>query len=547
MKQKLHSLLLAVCAITFIIGCSKDDETVSNPVSGNGGEAFQAQLVTVNFPEVILSEYEYQGTLGGSPVTLTRTEQHKLVFMMPAALAPGNYDLVIPALSNTTVSYEVKETALTATADATVADFVSNLQTFSNLLNDSPEAEAVQHTIDSFNTYWAAAGTAEKNEIAIVYKANKALFDSILLEDVAGRVIVAGTEIHITKHVAAVALIGLGIATLAGAPVVGCVVIAAAAYKAYEANADAVEHIFNTVTVKVNSWFGLNDRHTNTDDFILDSNIASTFSLNLMERKLIASDAGKTEPLAVKYFDSYKLYNHYVDEANPVIENTNEVKGTDYSDINPEQLPASSPQFETAVTPEIYSHLQFSFSHPNVSLVSASVSNEGQLSIKAKITGNPASLPIQTDLHYSYSDGFSTFTGRIPVTVRPSVIGTWTLQSFENGTPVGTYFNYDFASDCSTLATAGYTITNETYTIGESTYTYSGNEITRQYNLSWTGCTVLSDGPDIDQSFPYSGSGTYTIDGDSYIAVEGGETVTLSFQWLSPDKIKIDDKVFTRN
>jgi hypothetical protein len=58
---------------------------------------------------------------------------------------------------------------------------------------------------------------------------------------------------------------------------------------------------------------------------------------------------------------------------------------------------------------------------------------------------------------------------------------------------------------------------------------------------------VLSDGADIMDTFPYSGSGTYTLENGVYTAVEGGETISLAFQWITPDKIKIDDKVYVRN
>jgi hypothetical protein len=533
-----------------LAACSSDDSaTPEQPGEPNGGEAFQAEIVTITMPEDQLSQMEYQGTINGVPVTLIKSEDGKLVFVMPPSLPAGTYDLVIPALDNTTITYTVQPTVLTGTAEETLTDFVAGLNAFAAILDNSQEGDALQQTIDSFNEYYSNAPAEEKTQMAIAYKANKALFDMLLSTDNTGRGIVESTRAYVNKHKLAVAVmaVGVGLVFSPGYAVLGVAAIGVGAYKAYKANTEAHENVLTAIKVEVGGWFGSNDRNANTDDLVLEDGRSKTFSFNFGERQFIASDANKTEPIAVEYFEAVEKYNYYADKVNPVIDNTNDVKGTNFSNIQDEIVPATSPEVSTQVTPELFENIDFSFNHPNVSLTSASVTAEGQLTLKVQITGNPSTLPFNADLRYSYSDGLSTFSGKLPVTIMPSVIGTWTLQSFENGTPVGQYFNYAFAEDCSSLALAGYTITTETYTIGETTYSYSGNEITRQYNLEWSGCTVLSNGPDQDESFPYSGSGTYTLENGTYIAIEGGETHVLAFQWITKDKIKIDDKIYTRN
>ena len=53
-------------------------------------------------------------------------------------------------------------------------------------------------------------------------------------------------------------------------------------------------------------------------------------------------------------------------------------------------------------------------------------------------------IPVVTTLNYTYNDGFSSFSGTFPVEVQQSLVGTWTMVSYDNGTPVGTdTFSYN--------------------------------------------------------------------------------------------------------
>ena len=52
--------------------------------------------------------------------------------------------------------------------------------------------------------------------------------------------------------------------------------------------------------------------------------------------------------------------------------------------------------------------------------------SEGQISIKFKIVGTPASVPVDAMLNYSYADEINSFTGKFPVQVTNQVCGTVT-------------------------------------------------------------------------------------------------------------------------
>lgn len=546
MIKYLPKIFTVLFVATILVACSSDDSKPNEPTEQNGGKAFQAEVVTITVPEDQLSQIEYQGIINEMAVTLIKSEEGKLVFVMPPSLPAGTYDLFIPVLA-LTVTYTVEPTVLTATPDETIAGFMTNLNAFAALVDDSAQGDVVKNNINVFAEYFANATDAEKNEIAITYKANKELFDSVLSTGAGERGEIGDTWNMLVKYKARVAVLVAVTAITIANPVVGLAIIGVGAYNYYQQRVAVNEAVLTTIQVNFDGTQGENERNGNDTGLTLEDGRSKTVTFNYGERKFIASDANKTEPIAVAFFDAFEKYNYCADKVNPVIDTTNDVKHTEYSNIEDDVVPASSPEISTPVTAELFQNINLSFNHPNVSLVSATVTAEGQLTLKIDIVGNPSSLPFDAELKYAYSDGLSTFSGKLPVTIAPSVIGTWTLQSFENGTAVGSYFNYAFAPDCATLATASYTITSESYTIGETSYSYSGSEITRQHNITWSGCTLLSDGADIMDTYPYNGSGTYTLENGVYTAVEGGETISLAFQWITPDKIKIDDKVYVRN
>jgi uncharacterized protein (TIGR02145 family) len=435
MKNIKKHLLLIATIVVITVSCSKDDSP-NEPV--NGGEIFTAQIVTVNLPDADFDANEYQGTIGGIPVTLTVSPDNTLLFMAPIGLE-GNHDLVIPAL-DLTFHYNLTATVLDKTPDETIEDLTANFSTFIQLIDESPEAASVKHNIETFNTYFSNANIEEKTNIAIAYKANKALIDDLLLNNnSASRGIVGETLFFIAKHKQAVVLMLAGAALISATPILGVAIAGAGAYKAYKANAEAIDNIYNTITLKVGTWFGSNNRGPNDNGLVLLDNQPKTIPFDLVERRLIASDADKTEPIAKDYFTSHNLYNYYAEKTNDIIDNTNTVKGTDFSDLTLEELPQTTPEVNNPVNEEMFSKVQFTINHPNVSLVSAILDGDGQLKITVKIVGTPVSYPVLTSLNYSYDDDFSSFTGTLPIEVTNLICET--ITDFDGNTynvvPIG--------------------------------------------------------------------------------------------------------------
>ncbi|ESU29085.1 hypothetical protein FLJC2902T_11230 [Flavobacterium limnosediminis JC2902] len=538
-----------------MISCSKEDSTEQTaPITQEGGAISGSQIVTVTFDNITLTQFEYQGTIGGIPVNLVQTGEHTLAFYLPNEVLTGAHDLIIPGLSNATVHYDISPTVLTGTADENVVDLFANLNTFAQTLGNDPQAVSAQNAINTLITHYNNASAAEKASIATLYKANKQLFDHLILtdfSDITGRNTVTETKIHINKHVAAIALVGVAALGVAASPVLGCAILAVAGYKAVKANTEALENIYDKTSTIVSGWFS-NKNHSSanrTPDIILTDNIAKELTFNIKERKLIASDASKTEPLAVQYFNSISLYNHIVAENNPVIAQTNTEEHTDFDSLPQEALPASNPDVVSPVDDSFMENVQFSVNDPNVSIVTAALSSNGQLNLKLKLNGAPTTLPVRTNLHISYNDGFSSFSGNIPVTVEASLIGTWTLVSFEDGVSLGTYVELFTSPSCPSVATQSYTVLNETLVIGEGTYSFVEQDKYRFYNQSilTSNCSIETDAADTFETYTDTGSGTYVLDGNTFTATSSNDEVTThTIQFITLNKVKVGDRIYVR-
>jgi len=361
---------------------------------------------------------------------------------VPYSTTIGLHDLVIPIINNATIHYDVRETLLSETPEVTMAPFLVNLNSFSQALGTSPEALAIQNSIDSFNAVYDNANLADKTQMSILYKANKALFDNIILNDfstVTGRELTTSDIVLLAKHSAAVWLMAAGAIVAIAEPTkigvaVGSILVAVGAYKAYEYFNQLSNENLNTDILGCNGILGNNNRNTNNTFLTFQNDVTSSVTLNTMERGLITSDASKTLPGVVSFFEDYNGYNYYINKLNGIITwVNNNIIFADFSLISLEQLPTSSPQVSQIANQNIFNNITFNVTHPNLTLVSASLQSDGQMNIKIKITGSPASLPVESFLNYSYSDEFSTFSGKLPIKVQNDPLGKWYVATYTFG------------------------------------------------------------------------------------------------------------------
>lgn len=439
MKKIKRSYVLSLFLL-LLFACSKED---SNQVELNGGEVFLSQIVTLVVPNATLNENEYDGTLDGEPIQLSKSEDDKLLFMVPSSTELGMKTLHIAGL-NTTVRYDVKETILTDTPEATLTPFLANLNAFSQTLDSSPESVSVQNSLNSFNSIYSNATNEEKTQLAILYKANKALIDHIILEDfssVTGRDVELSDITLLKKHSLGVIVTVGGAFIVLYAPetiekVLGVAITAIGAYKTKGFFNQLATKTFNKISFTFNNILGINDKSmssSSTSFLILQNEVSSNVSFKSNERVFISGDVNKTQSKVVSFFKDYNRYNYYITKVNTIIQwLNNNISFANFSLVPKELLPATAPLVLSNITTNSFNNVSFSVNNPNLELVSSSLQSSGQLNVKVKIVGTPPSLPINSFLNYSYTDDFNSFSGRIPIQVN-AVSANPTLETTIGG------------------------------------------------------------------------------------------------------------------
>ncbi len=427
-NKKLSLLVTLVLMLT--MSCSKTEVEKTNPAAIIGGEIYRSQIVTVNLPDITLMDDEYQATLGGVAITLTKVDVHKFLLPVSFSVPLGTKDLVIPSLNNTIIRYDVKESVLAASAEVTMEPFMTKLATYSKSLNSSPNNITIQKSINSFNAVYANLTPAEKTEMAIIYKTNKDLIDPILVGDFSkfNKKTKAPNDPIITLfvlHKAAVLGIAAGavlfqLGTLPAVKALGAVI-------AGVSTGFAIEHFGNIITnscvilgTYVDGILGENNRVSNNaaSSLSFQSDVEKTVNFNTNNRTLNSSDGNKSQSDLASFFEYSTKYNKIISSINTQITwVNNNVIFANFSLLPLEVMPTTSSTTNIVANQTVFSKIKFTISHPNLSLISSSMLSDGKLNLKIKIVGTPASLPMESFLNYSYSDEFSAFSGKLPIKV----------------------------------------------------------------------------------------------------------------------------------
>ena len=547
--KKMYQIVFLLLITTFcVLSCSKEDENSS--INQDGGEVFRSQVVVIELPGVNLNQNEYQALFGGQNITVSKSDEHKLFFLVPYSTTLGMQDLVISSLNDATIHYDVQDTVLSETVDVTMGSFFANLQTFSQNLDGSAEGIDAQNAVDSFNYYYDNATLEDKTEIAILYKANKIMFDKVLQNvDITSRAIDPNALCFGTAVIGIGASLVLLKAPTGATQIAGVVLFGTSAYYAKKCGKPLWNEFVLAEFININGILGTNQRST----FVTFTNdVNSTLSLNTVNRKLISSDASRTESTWVYFFPYFNLLNTGIAKANAVIQVVNDLPFVNFPLIPQIQLPASSPEVSTTVNQEIFSKIQFSVNHSNLQLVSSSLQSDGQLNMKIKIVGASNVQTVESFLKYTYSDDFSKFSGTLPIRVnRKSIIGTWQLESFDGGYLPGQYKDL-FRTDCPAIVNFAYTYFNYTYIFNsDNTYSmyYGGRRIDRNISVD-SNCNVVGDYQDTVNDYPdVNSAGNYIyISGGNSLEVtdSNGITEVSPFTFISDTKIKIRDLVFVK-
>ena len=558
MKKIYQNLFIFLITIVSITSCSNDDQ---GAIALNGGEVFRSQVVTINLPNTNLSLKEYEATLDGRAITLSRSEDHKLLFLMPEDADLGTHTLTIPKLNEATVTYDIKETVLDETPVKTLEPLFENIKIYNNTLSSAtaPEALNMQKNITCFTNYYNNASDEEKTELALAYKANKTQFDQIILNDysnVEGR-LTREDRIIFGKFLIAVASIEIGswLATSGGHPGVramGIVIAGIATTSAINYYKQFIEVEVKEIGVSIGSILGVNQRSSVGNALSLQNDVSSTFSISTLRRKLNSSDATGTQSAIISFFKSREAYNYVINKVNAAIRYVNENNSFfTFETFELAELPASTPANLAIADQEIFKKITFSVSHPNLKLVFSSLESDGQLNLKIKIIGTPKSLPVESFLNYKYSDDFSSFSGKIPLVINQNpLIGTWKLLTFEGGLVPGEYFITDY--QCSKPISA-YTTDSEILVITTNTFNFNSNYTIKNYNIDFdpNNCDILNDRPDTFSKATEKNSLNYVSDANTntitFTAGGGVDSGPVTDTYvIEQNKLSLGGSVFVR-
>jgi hypothetical protein len=133
-----------------------------------------------------------------------------------------------------------------------------------------------------------------------------------------------------------------------------------------------------------------------------------------------------------------------------------------------------------------------------------------------------------------------------------TLIGTWKLESFENGILVGEYIN-QYSDSCPNLAHGKYTYLSEVMVFKENN-TITDNATMTIVNfglqLAVGTCNVINDGKDSENTYNDASEGKYVLKGNvlevTLDDIYGGDFTSLPIVFISKDKIKFGDSVFVR-
>lgn len=499
MKKLLLSITIIIFS-TFLFSCSKDD-TATDSIDENGGQIYRYQVVTINVGSTSLTNNVYLGTLAGTTVELTKVADHELVFYVPETTPIGATELHINSLNNAKINYEVKDVILTQSVDETLAPLETNFENYVNQLSTASQDIPFVQNHSTMMSYYNGLSIEEKSEVAKFYKVNKTIIDAVYNTDYST---IQGRNIDMQENRAlvlrfkaalAVGMIGSAVAVAEPSNIIRPIAIGVAIAgisAAVDYHFELIDRNINIIEMKINALTGTNNRNTNSQ-LSLTENVATTLPFNVNVRPIQETDSNSQQEYMKLYFATKNRLNELISNINEaILWVNNAIPFVSFDTLPLAQVSSSANPVTADVDSQIMQKINFSISHPNLSLETATLQSNGQLNLKVKFVGNPSATSISSTLNYTYNDDFSSFSGSFPIEVNTSSsnllnfsfydqyeISTclgptsfyciWKHQvTFSGGTPIGgTIYHrtlWDSQNDGVFEGSTGYTSANVTNT-----------------------------------------------------------------------------------
>ena len=431
MKKLLLSITIIIFS-TFLFSCSKDD-TASDSIDENGGQIYRYQVVTINVGSTSLTNNVYLGTLAGTTVELTKVADHELVFYVPETTPIGATELHINSLNNAKINYEVKDVILTQSVDETLAPLETNFENYGNQLSTASQDIPFVQNHSTMMSYYNGLSIEEKSEVAKFYKVNKTIIDAVYNTDYST---IQGRNIDMQENRAlvlrfkaalAVGMIGSAVAVAEPSNIIRPIAIGVAIAgisAAVDYHFELIDRNINIIEMKINALTGTNNRNTNSQ-LSLTENVATTLPFNVNVRPIQETDSNSQQEYMKLYFATKNRLNELISNINEaILWVNNAIPFVSFDTLPLAQVSSSANPVSADVTSQIMQKINFSISHPNLSLETATLQSDGQLNLKVKFVGNPTATSISSTLNYTYNDDFSSFSGSFPLVVQQQDICT---------------------------------------------------------------------------------------------------------------------------
>lgn len=464
MKKLLLSITIIIFS-TFLFSCSKDD-TASDSIDENGGQIYRYQVVTINVGSTSLTNNVYLGTLAGTTVELTKVADHELVFYVPETTPIGATELHINSLNNAKINYEVKDVILTQSVDETLAPLETNFENYGNQLSTASQDIPFVQNHSTMMSYFNGLSIEEKSEVAKFYKVNKTIIDAVYNTDYST---IQGRNIDMQENRAlvlrfkaalAVGMIGSAVAIAEPSNIIRPIAIGVAIAgisAAVDYHFELIDRNINIIEMKINALTGTNNRNTNSQ-LSLTENVATTLPFNVNVRPIQETDSNSQQEYMKLYFATKNRLNELISNINEaILWVNNAIPFVSFDTLPLAQVSSSANPVTADVTSQIMQKINFSISHPNLSLETATLQSDGQLNLKVKFVGNPSATSISSTLNYTYNDDFSSFSGSFPIEVNLDtstfLVGNWNLIEYNGIVPNQNNIIYNSLQNCPTNPT----------------------------------------------------------------------------------------------
>lgn len=464
MKKLLLSITIIIFS-TFLFSCSKDD-TASDSIDENGGQIYRYQVVTINVGSTSLTNNVYLGTLAGTTVELTKVADHELVFYVPETTPIGATELHINSLNNAKINYEVKDVILTQSVDETLAPLETNFENYGNQLSTASQDIPFVQNHSTMMSYYNGLSIEEKSEVAKFYKVNKTIIDAVYNTDYST---IQGRNIDMQENRAlvlrfkaalAVGMIGSAVAVAEPSNIIRPIAIGVAIAgisAAVDYHFELIDRNINIIEMKINALTGTNNRNTNSQ-LSLTENVATTLPFNVNVRPIQETDSNSQQEYMKLYFATKNRLNELISNINEaILWVNNAIPFVSFDTLPLAQVSSSANPVTADVDSQIMQKINFSISHPNLSLETATLQSNGQLNFKVKFVGNPTATSISSTLNYTYNDDFSSFSGSFPIEVNLDtstfLVGNWNLIEYNGIVPNQNNIIYNSLQNCPTNPT----------------------------------------------------------------------------------------------